>query len=182
MARTTTDRDDVPGWDIPGPASMDRPTPRRRLRLLRPRSGVVALGLAVSHLMTKPAFAALTFGNWSRVLVGQINRGHYHFVVDESGRVAGFLGWAETSEQGAESWLAGRDLPDAAARDGDCMVINAWAADDAAVNHLLLAAARRAGQGKRLVYFKRHYKDGRTRPMRLSVNGFVAGHLGRSEG
>jgi hemolysin-activating ACP:hemolysin acyltransferase len=179
MARATADRDDVPGWDVPGPASMDRPGPRRRLRLIRPKSGALALGLAVSHLMTKPAFAALAFGSWSRVLVGQINRGHYHFVADEAGRVVGFLGWAVTSEQGAESWLAGRGIGQVAARDGDCMVINAWAADDAAVNHLLLATARRAGQDKRLVYFKRHYRDGRTRPMRLAVNDFVEGHLGR---
>ena len=43
----------------------------------------MALGLAVSHLMTKPAFANLRFGDWSRVLVGQINRKHYAFVVDD---------------------------------------------------------------------------------------------------
>lgn len=149
------------------------------LRLARPRSATVALGLAVGHLMTKPAFAALPFGSWSRVLVGQVNRGHYHFVVDGRDRVVGFLGWAVTTEAGAESWLAGRDIPDAAARDGDCMVINAWSSDHPAANRLLLAAARRAGQGKRLVYFKRHYKDGRTRPMRLAVSEFAAGRLGR---
>ena len=31
--------------------------------------------------------------------------------------------------------------------------------------------------GKDMVYFKRHYKDGSTRPMRLRVNDFVAQHL-----
>jgi len=41
-----------------------------------------ALGLAVSHLMTKPAFARLPFGHWSRVLTGAINRGEYVFVCD----------------------------------------------------------------------------------------------------
>lgn len=152
------------------------------LRLVRPRSAAAALGLAIGHLMTKPAFAALPFGSWSRVLVGQINRGHYHFVADGAGRVVGFLGWALTGEQGAESWLAGRDIPDAAARDGDCIVINAWSADHPAVNRLLLAAARLAIRDKRLVYFKRHYKDGRTRPMRLAVNDFVAAHLDRGAG
>ena len=35
---------------------------------------------------------------------------------------------------------------------------------------------------KRLLYFKRHYRDGRTRPMRLMVNDFVAGHVARSAG
>jgi hypothetical protein len=43
--------------------------PRPNLRLFRPESPYVALGLAVSHLMTKPAFANLRFGDWSRVLV-----------------------------------------------------------------------------------------------------------------
>jgi hypothetical protein len=55
---------------------------RPALRLFRPESPTVALGLAVSHLMTKPAFAQLKFGDWSRVLVGQINRKHYRFVLD----------------------------------------------------------------------------------------------------
>jgi hypothetical protein len=41
------------------------------LRLFRPKSPVVAaLGLAVEYLMTKPAFANLRFGDWSRILVG----------------------------------------------------------------------------------------------------------------
>ncbi|MGO1079968.1 hypothetical protein [Inquilinus sp. CA228] len=151
------------------------------LRLARPHSAAAALGLAVSHLMTKPAFAALAFGNWSRVLVGQINRGHYQLVIDGAGRVVGFLGWAATSEPNAEAWMQGRgDVPEL--RDGDCIVINAWSADHPAANRLVLAAARLAIHGKRLVYFKRHYRDGRTRPMRLAVNDFVAGHLGLGAG
>jgi hypothetical protein len=32
--------------------------------------------------MTKQAFATLRFGDWSRILVGQINRKHYYFAVD----------------------------------------------------------------------------------------------------
>ena len=52
-----------------------------------PSSRSVALGLAVDHLMSKPAFASLPFGEWSRVLVGQINRGHYVFAVDSDKRI-----------------------------------------------------------------------------------------------
>ena len=48
------------------------------LRLFRPGSPYVALGLVVNHLLTKPAFANLRFGDWSRILVGQINRRHYY--------------------------------------------------------------------------------------------------------
>jgi hypothetical protein len=41
------------------------------LKMFRPQNLYVALGLAVNHLMTKPAFANLRFGDWSRILVGR---------------------------------------------------------------------------------------------------------------
>ena len=54
------------------PATDTKSTPARpELRVFRPDNPYVALGLAVNHLMTKPAFAALRFGEWSRILVGQ---------------------------------------------------------------------------------------------------------------
>jgi hemolysin-activating ACP:hemolysin acyltransferase len=158
----------------------DRADPPAPLRLFRPASPATALGLAVSHLMTKPAFARQEFGTWSRILVGQINRGHYRLVLDDRDRVVGFLGWALTSEANAEAWVRGRGgFSDAEAHAGDCVVINAWAADDAAVNRLILRAFREAIRDQRLVYFKRHYPDGSTRPMRLAVNAFVGAHLAR---
>ena len=46
---------------------------RGDLKVFRPQNPYVALGLAVNHLMTKPAFANLRFGDWSRILTGQIN-------------------------------------------------------------------------------------------------------------
>jgi hemolysin-activating ACP:hemolysin acyltransferase len=153
------------------------------LRLYRPAAPATALGLAVSHLMSKPAFARQEFGTWSRVLVGQINRNHYHLVLDDRDRVVGFLGWALTSEANAEAWVRGRGgFSDAEASAGDCMVINAWAADDGAVNRLLLRAAREVARHRRLICFKRHYPDGTARPMRLSVNAFVGARLARGSG
>ena len=75
--------------------------PDRTLRIFKPANPAAALGLAVSHLMIKPAFANLKFGDWSRILVGQINRGHYCFAVDADNQVQGFMGWAlATKEQG----------------------------------------------------------------------------------
>ena len=56
--------------------------PRADLKAFRTHNPYVALGLAVSHLMTKPAFANLRFGDWSRILTGQINRKHYYFAID----------------------------------------------------------------------------------------------------
>ena len=132
--------------------------------------------------MTKPAFAALRFGEWSRILVGQINRKHFTFAIDASNRIQGFMGWAVTSRDKAEAWLEGRRaLSFADSLDGDCVIFNAWAASTPKVNRLLLGEARKIIAGKSTVYFKRYYKDGRVRPMRLRVNDFVAHHLRRSQ-
>jgi hemolysin-activating ACP:hemolysin acyltransferase len=150
------------------------------LRLFRPESPYVALGMAVNHLMTKPAFAALRFGEWSRILVGQINRKHYYFAVDRKNQVQGFMGWAATSKDNAEAWVEGlRSFSFEESLDGECLVFNAWAASSGRVNRFLLRAARPIMQGKDMVYFKRHYPDGTTRPGRLRVNDFVAQHLAR---
>jgi hemolysin-activating ACP:hemolysin acyltransferase len=156
--------------------------PRTTLRIFRPASPSAALGLAVSHLMLKPAFANLKFGDWSRILVGQINRGHYCFAIDDAGEVQGFMGWALASEENAEGWVAGRrPLTFADSQAGECLVINAWSANTNGVTRFLLAEARRIARDKRAVYFKRHYRDGSTRPARVAVNGFVPSHLARIE-
>ena len=59
------------------------------------------------------------------------------------------------------------------------MVINAWSANSTQVTRFLLAEMRRIGNDKVTVYFKRHYKDGTTRPARLAVNSFVQSHIER---
>lgn len=149
--------------------------------MFRPESPYVALGLAVNHLMTKPAFANCRFGDWSRILVGQINRKHYYFVVDAKNQIQGFLGWALTTKDVAEAWVEGRGgLSYEQSLQGDCIVFNAWAASSLKVNRFLLGEARKIIDGKDTVYFKRHYRDGSTRPARLRVNDFVAQHLQRS--
>src|SRR5882724_5755562 len=90
----------------PRPITMEKTT-TPPYRLYRPESSAQALGLAVNHLMTKPAFANLRFGEWSRILVGQINRRHFYFVVDPKNRVQGFAGWALTTRDKAEAWVEG---------------------------------------------------------------------------
>jgi hemolysin-activating ACP:hemolysin acyltransferase len=152
------------------------------LKVFQPPNPYVALGLAVSHLMTKPAFAKLRFGDWSRILTGQINRKHYCFAIDGNNQVQGFMGWALTSKEKAEAWVEGRGAVSFGdSQDGDCVIINAWAASTPEANRFLVAQARMIIDGKDTVYFKRHYKDGSTRPVRLRVNDFVARHLARAE-
>jgi hemolysin-activating ACP:hemolysin acyltransferase len=139
---------------------------------------LVALGLAVSFLMTMPAFVRLGFGEWSRILVGQINRKHYRLVLDDKNRVVGFVGWAETTKATAEAWVDGHaSFSGEDAISGDCIVFNAWAATTPEVNRFLLNGMREVAKDKDTAYFKRTYPDGRVRPVRLSVNEFVAGHL-----
>jgi tetratricopeptide (TPR) repeat protein len=53
------------------------------------KSRAASLGLAVEFLIKKPVFAKLKFGEWSQVLIGQIKRGHYFFVVDQHRRIHG---------------------------------------------------------------------------------------------
>jgi hemolysin-activating ACP:hemolysin acyltransferase len=156
-----------------------RPLPA--LRIAKPANAAAALGLAVSHLMVKPAFAALKFGDWSRILVGQVNRGHYCFAMDGRNQVQGFMGWALASQDHAQAWAEGRrGLAFEDCVDGDCMVINAWSANSNNVTRFLLAEARRLACDKAAVYFKRHYKDGSTRPARVAVNSFMRSHIERS--
>ena len=146
----------------------------------RPKDSTAALGLAVEFLSRKPAFARLQFGEWSQVLFYQVARGHFFFVVDQDRRVRGFLGWALTREDLAEKWVKGRaGLRDDECREGDCVIVNAFAAETADAKRFIVNTMRRMFANKRTLYFKRHYRDGRTRPMRLNVNDFVASHLSR---
>jgi hypothetical protein len=103
-------------------------------------------------------------------------------VLDDRSRVVGFLGWALTGEANAEAWVHGRgSFSDAEANGGECVVMNAWAADNGAVNRQLLRAARVEWRDHRLICFKRHYPDGSARPMRMPMNVFVGRHLGRCD-
>jgi hemolysin-activating ACP:hemolysin acyltransferase len=162
--------------------TVDADLPAGTLRLIQPKNPVFALGLAVRYLITKPAFAQLPFGHWSRILIGQINRGHYRFVVDDANRVQGFLGWALANKQNAVAWLEGRrGLSDAEAKEGDSLIINVWSSNNSHANRLMLAEIRRIGKDKDTVYFKRHYADGAIRPGRIKVNEFVGHHLNGSQ-
>lgn len=152
------------------------------LSLFRPKLAATALGLAVAHMFTKPAFGSLPFGEWSRVLVGQINRGHYVFVINSAKQVQGFAGWGLVTREKAEAWVEGRyDLTYQDCLGGDCVVFNAWVADSARVHRFLVDAARKLIKDKETLYFKRHYKNGSWRPVRLNVNDFVAVHIERRE-
>ena len=146
----------------------DPATPIPSFALWRPEDRRVSLAAAVEYLSQKPAFARLPFGEWSRVLVFQIDRGHALFVVDVDRRARGFIGWALAERIRAEEWVAGRSaLNSEECRSGDAVILNAWVADSEPANRFLIDAARRIFADKGAVYFKRMYPDGRVRPARL---------------
>lgn len=155
----------APSPDLP------KPVP---LQAIQDRDRYKALGRAVSYLMTKGAFARLPFGHWSRILTGQVNRGHYFFVV-RGETVVGFIGWALTTEEKADRWLAGtHDLTAEESVAGDCVLVNAWEASDGEVHRFIVQNLRQVGRGRRFVYGKRFYPDGRIRNLKMPVSRFVS--------
>jgi hypothetical protein len=144
--------------------------PDAPLRLVRGLPPLTAFARAVGHLMTEPAFARAAFGHVARGLAGQVNRGHYAFA-ERGGTIVGFAGWALADEAAAEAWLDGsRALDGAAAGAGDCVVLNFWQARSPEVTRFLVACLTAAMPDKRRLYAKRHYPDGRTRPLRLELS------------
>ena len=148
------------------PGAVPRP---EGLRLVTGLSPATAFSQAVIHLMNRPAFARAPFGHIARSLAGQVNRGHYAFAC-RGEAIVGFAGWARTAEPVAEAWLGGeRGFGDAEACAGDCLVLNFWQADAPEVSRFLLRSLGGLVPGIRRVYAKRHYPDGRMRPLRLDV-------------
>lgn len=86
----------------------------------------------------------------------------------------GFAGWALATTEEAEAWRAGRsDAATENGRTGTCVVLNAWSANDADVQDFLLDEMRRLAResGIEAIYAMREYVDGRSRPLRLGLNG-----------
>lgn len=151
------------------PTPLPSPAEPGALRFSRPLDPRAGFAESVAHLMTRPAFARAPFGHIARVLAGQVARGHYA-LIRRGPRTVGFVGWARAEQAHAEAWLAGtRGISDAEARTGDCALINCWQADDPAVSRFILSRLGRELAGCRAVYAKRHYPDGRMRPLRLAV-------------
>ncbi len=81
------------------------------------------------------------------------------------------------AEAEAEAWITGSPAATLVKGDaGDCIVLNAWSADTPEAHRVLLDELRIRGRGSRTLYAKREYKDGRTRPLRLKLDGAVDSH------
>ena len=147
-----------------------RPAPPKGLVMRKMGDRLAALGRASAYLATSPAFAATPFGHMTRILIGQINRGHYGFI-ERDGAVVGFIGWARATEAQGDAWLEGRRaLSDEEAREGDCALINVWRADAPDVSRFIIARLRAALGPTRIVFARRRYADGRVRSVRLPLD------------
>lgn len=147
-------------------------SPPPALRDAQAKSPFSACGRSVAFLMRAPVFAALPFGMMTRLVVGQVNRGHYFFILDAADEVQGYCGWAQVSHGAAEAWLtANRDIADPGAKEGPVCAINLWHATGPAVNAAMIAALRRRlSRATEAIVARRFYADGRVRPVRLRVD------------
>ncbi len=139
-----------------------------RFRAARYRSPDVALSLSVTLTMRAPAFAQLRFGSWSRVLVGQVNRGDYLIQLD-GGRAVGFGGWMPARIEDAERWLAEDcDIPVADSADAECAIVNAFLAPSREATHALRDAMLQEARSYGMIYGKRVTGEGMKRLVRLN--------------
>lgn len=152
-----------------------------RLRLVTMADPNMALGVAVRLMLDAPVYAAMPFGPWTAAINGQVNRGHYVFVLDEADQVVGYAGWALVPQDRAEAWADhGAILADEECREGDCVIFNAWIAKSAEVHRFLVEAVRAAVIDRKAIYFRRAYADSSTRVVRLAVTEFFSGHVARA--
>lgn len=136
----------------------------------KPENKVYALGLAMRVLATETGYMNLRLGDGVRLLTGLIERGHYFFAIKD-GEIVGFLGWALTDKARGEAWLKGEaELTHEDCLSGDSIIINVWRAASPEAQKFMLEHMRETQADKVMVYAKRHYSDGRVRPVRLPLS------------
>lgn len=153
-------------------ASPTDTPPVSSYRATRDRNPFAACGRTVSYLMNVPNFARLPFGQLTKLIVGQINRGHYFFVVDPASAICGYCGWTQATHEEAETWLEKNvEVSGEHAKDGPVSVINIWQASSSGANAIIIGALRTMlHPATELVVARRFYPDGTIRPVRLPIS------------
>ena len=155
----------------------------RRLELFVPADLNMAVGIAARLMMNHPAFSRQPFGFWTQTLEGQAKLGHHAFVMDDARQVVGFVGYALTTKARAEAWKRGEmALAYDECRHGDCVIFQAWIANDRFVHRFLVNAARKILVGRDTMYYKRVYRNGSARIVAQPINAFIESHLARASG
>lgn len=126
-----------------------------------------AAGQAMVLMARHPEFGDLSFRQMASLIIGQVNRKHYRFVL-RGGAPVGFVGWALCSEAAGRRWLLHNDASAVGdGRQGDCVVLNHWLADGPEMNAFIIAQMLQILPAQRLLFARRRYADGRTRPVVL---------------
>jgi hypothetical protein len=133
-----------------------------------------ALGHAVALLHRTEPFASYKFGRFTAAIAGQVRRGHYIFTF-EGERIVGYFGWARCTEEVAEAWVAGAQMP--AYKDcleGPCLVAMTFHATSRR------ATVYQARRGREInanckIYIPREYTDGRPAKSRAVFNRILTG-------
>ena len=151
--------------------AQQRVTAHTGYRATRDRNPFAACGRTVSYLMNIPNLARLPFGQLSKLVVGQINRRHYFFVVDPSSAIRGYCGWTQTTHEQAEAWLEkNAEVGGADMANGPVCVINIWQASTPDVNAAIVGALRTmVHPSTELIVAKRFYPGGKIRPVRIPI-------------
>ena len=140
--------------------------------LVRDPNPYAAVGRAAGMLQPFRNFALMPFGQVNALIIGAVNRGHYHYLLKD-GQPAGFFAWAFASQEAAELWLEKKDpslIGDG--KTGDCVVFNIWHIDkslhgDFDLQAFLIRSFRDLFADKKELLARRVYPDGRVKPIRI---------------
>ena len=140
----------------------------------RMQNPAVALGLSVTAMVRDAALANLRFGAISRMLIGQINRGHYLLAMKADSE-EGMVGWMPVRAEDAERWLDfDEDVPNAPDTETDAVALNIITYRNRRALDALVAGMKTEFAGFRHLYAKRVYADGRVRPVRMPIGAHIA--------
>lgn len=161
--RAAADMGEPVGAEPPSePQPVEQAAPSQKLTSRRLRNPVLALGLAVELLRSRPPFTRFRFGKFASVIKGQIRRGHYLFTF-RGNQPVGYMGWAECSETIARAWMEeGYNPTYKECMSGDTCVLITFVSPSKSVTFHQIRQSRLL-YPDRPIYFMREYKDGRSR-------------------
>lgn len=132
----------------------------QKIRLIRHRNPMQALGAASLFLSQEPPFSNYPFGMWVDTLKGQILRNHYFFSVLEE-QIVGYQAWALTSHEVAQIWIENsRLLTYEECLAGPCVIVMANRALSSNVLRHQVKVTRALHSQSEVVYWKRQTAEG----------------------
>ncbi|TFF22004.1 hypothetical protein E3C22_15255 [Jiella endophytica] len=132
-----------------------------------------AVGRALAYCMTDDVFGQMPLRAIARLIIGQVNRSQYFFLM-EDGVVHGYCGWMRCTAADGEAWVTGRQPEPHPVPDGEACIVNMWKSSGPEVNAAISRELRRRLADATHLYARRFYADGRIRPVRITAPRFAA--------